>query len=212
VYEGALRGLLLAYKEHKQHALADPLGVLLARVVVAGLAADPWPSAGSAASASRAGPGGSGGAGGRAGGLGGPVCLVPVPSGAAVARARGGQHVHRVAVAAARELRRAGLRARASPALRVVATRRDSAGLTVAERAENVRGAFAVRAFWRRSGGLAVLVDDLVTTGSTLAEAGRVLATAGVPPSFAATLAATPRRLPRRRCQSPPGDGEAGSL
>jgi predicted amidophosphoribosyltransferase len=209
VYEGALRGLLLAYKEHKQHALADPLGVLLARVVVAGLAADPWPPAGSAA---RAGPGGSGGPGRRAGGLGGSVCLVPVPSGAAVARARGGQHVHRVAVAAARELRRAGLRARASPALRVVATRRDSAGLTVAERAENVRGAFAVRAFWRRSGGLAVLVDDLVTTGSTLAEAGRVLAAAGVPPSFAATLAATPRRLPRRRCQPTPGRGEAGSL
>ncbi|MDQ1656743.1 MAG: hypothetical protein QOD41_1826, partial [Cryptosporangiaceae bacterium] len=97
VYEGALRGLLLAYKEHKQHQLADPLGVLLARVVVAGLGADPGP-----------GPGPGSGLGRVA--APGPVCLVAVPSGAAVARARGGQHVHRVASVAARELRRAGLR------------------------------------------------------------------------------------------------------
>ncbi|MDT4894255.1 MAG: hypothetical protein QOE97_3290 [Pseudonocardiales bacterium] len=109
--------------------------------------------------------------------------LVPVPSTPAAARARGGDHVLRLA-------RRTGRRVRA--VLHVEATVRDSAGLGVAARASNLRGAMWADA--PRSGERAVVVDDIVTTGATLAEALRALRAAGWPVSGAAVVAATPRR------------------
>ncbi|MDP9240748.1 MAG: ComF family protein, partial [Actinomycetota bacterium] len=76
----------------------------------------------------------------------------------------------------------------------------DSAGLDAGRRAANLAGAMVVRDL-RLHGGWAavspdgvVLVDDLVTTGATLAEAARALAVAGHPPRTAAVIAATERR------------------
>ncbi len=71
-YQGALRGALLAYKERGRHRLARPLGILLATAVAA-----------------HARPG-------RA------ITLVPVPSTAAAARERAGDHMARLAGHAAR--------------------------------------------------------------------------------------------------------------
>ncbi|HEX8627126.1 MAG TPA: ComF family protein, partial [Catenuloplanes sp.] len=79
-YEGALRDLLLAYKERGRHRLARPLGVLLAGAVVEAV-----------------------GAGGPA-----PVVLVPVPSTAHAVRQRGGDHLARLTRQAAYRLRSAG--------------------------------------------------------------------------------------------------------
>ena len=56
--------------------------------------------------------------------------------------------------------------------------------------------------------GPTVLVDDLVTTGSSLSEAARVLSRAGVPVLGAATVAATERHRLTSRLPGPPGEGK----
>jgi predicted amidophosphoribosyltransferase len=71
---------------------------------------------------------------------------------------------------------------------------RDQAALDAGERLANVSGGF--RLCRPVPPGAAVLVDDLVTTGSSLSEAARVLRRAGVPLLGAATVAATERRPP----------------
>ena len=58
-----------------------------------------------------------------------------------------------------------------------------------AQRAENVRGAFAVVPGARLQGAKLCLVDDLSTTGATLAEVRRVLKRAGAAKVYAAVLA-----------------------
>jgi predicted amidophosphoribosyltransferase len=116
--------------------------------------------------------------------LGPDVALVPVPSAAAAARARGGDHVRRLARVAGR-----GCGLPASPALRLVRSVTDSAGLGAVARADNLRHAMAARpsADPRR----ALVVDDIVTTGATLREAVRALRAAGWEVSGAAVIAAT---------------------
>jgi predicted amidophosphoribosyltransferase len=72
---------------------------------------------------------------------------------------------------------------------------RDQAGLSSAERAANLAGAVRVG---RVPAGLSayriVLVDDVVTTGATLAECARSLRVAGLTVGAAAVVAATARR------------------
>jgi len=113
--------------------------------------------------------------------------LVPVPSSRAAARRRGGDHVHRLA-------RRAGRRLGVPvvPVLRLVRAVRDSAGLGAGERQANLSGAMAARP--AVPGAAAVIVDDIVTSGATLAESVRALRSSGWLVAGAATLAATPRR------------------
>jgi predicted amidophosphoribosyltransferase len=124
----------------------------------------------------------------------GPVVLVPVPSSPAAIRARGQDHARRLAAAGARALRRAGVPARARPLLVQARRTADQSGLSTAARAGNLAGALRAR-----PGALperVVLVDDIVTTGATLAEAARALRVAGVDVAGAAVVAATRRRTP----------------
>lgn len=60
------------------------------------------------------------------------------------------------------------------------------------ERRANVRGAFAVAGPGRVAGKRVLLVDDVATTGSTVAECSRVLKGAGASAVFVATVALSP--------------------
>jgi predicted amidophosphoribosyltransferase len=117
-----------------------------------------------------------------------PATFVPVPSSAAARRARGGDHVARLARFAARECHTSTARP-----LRLVRVVGDSAGLDAAARAANLRGAMVARPC---AGRRAVLLDDIATTGTTLREATRALRHADWQVVGAAVVAATLRRTP----------------
>ncbi len=66
-------------------------------------------------------------------------------------------------------------------------------GLNEKQRLENVRGAFAlpedIWRDWNAKSGPVLLIDDVCTTGATLAECARTLKAAGVPEVYGLTLA-----------------------
>lgn len=125
-----------------------------------------------------------------------PLLVVGAPSTAASRRARGRDHVLVLACAAAAGLRDAGLPATVVPALARRARGRDQVGLGARARARNLTGAVTTRdRVLARAGGTGpavLLVDDVVTTGSTLAAAERALEDAGADVLGALVLAATP--------------------
>lgn len=145
-YEDAVRATLIAHKERGALALAGPLGTALAGAV-------------------------------RAGGGDGPVLVVPVPSARRAVRARGHDPARRIALAAAGELRRTGTSARVAGVLRQRRAVADQSGLDSRQRLGNLAGALEVAAGGARllGGGVVVLVDDLTTTGASLAEAARAV-------------------------------------
>ena len=173
-YDGALRALVLAHKEHGGLSLAAPLGGLLAAAVDA-LPGDDT---------------------GRV--------LVPVPSAPAAVRRRGHDPMLRVARMAAGRLRRAGGEARVVPLLRQRQVVADQSGLNADERARDLAGAMGasprlLRALARSGRPVqAVVCDDVLTTGSTAREAQRALEDVGVAVCGVACVAATVRRLPPR--------------
>ncbi|MCX4990517.1 MULTISPECIES: ComF family protein [unclassified Streptomyces] len=191
-YEDEVRAALLAHKERGALALAAPLGAALAGAVRAGLGPvrRPGPEGRPTASQGRlelgkgeawGGPGrpGTGGAVDRGSGAGrGPVLLVPVPSARKAVRARGHDPARRIALAAAGELRRTGTPARVLGVLRQRRAVADQSGLNSRQRLANLTGALEVVAGAERllaEGGRVVLVDDLMTTGASLAEAARAV-------------------------------------
>lgn len=165
-YAGPLREALVAFKDHGRWSLRAPLGTALAVAVSALLVDSDDPTR---------------------------VVLVPVAGSPGSVRDRDGDHVRELAGVAARVLRGHGVDARVAGVLLPGRRRRDQVGLGRAARAANLRGSMRVSTSAR---GLTrvVLVDDLVTTGATLAEAARALGSAGVVPLGAAVVAATRTR------------------
>jgi predicted amidophosphoribosyltransferase len=126
-------------------------------------------------------------------GRGRAVLVVPMPSSRATVRRRGDDPVGDLVSAAAARVPGTLVR----PVLRPVRRLVDQAALGHRERALNLAGAYAVRRGEQLHGSPVLLVDDVVTTGVTLAEAARAVRAAGGVVVGAATLAATQRRVVR---------------
>jgi predicted amidophosphoribosyltransferase len=90
---------------------------------------------------------------------------------------------------------------RVVPALRHRRAVADQSGLDAAARAANLAGALEVRSRWRGeiAGAACLLVDDVMTTGATLAEAADAIRRAGGHPFGVAVVAATERTAERTR-------------
>ncbi|QLY32920.1 ComF family protein [Nocardia huaxiensis] len=151
-YRGVPRRAVLAAKEQHRRDLATPLGTALAR----GL--------------------------NRLRDTSRPLILVPAPSRGSASRRRGGDPVVRAARVAAGWLTDSQL-------VRMLRFRpgvRDSVGLGAGDRQHNVRGRIIVvpsssTRGWFPANAQVVLIDDVLTTGTTASESVRVLAGTGVP-------------------------------
>lgn len=162
-YAGARRQAIVAVKEHGRTDLIAPLALTLAVALQRLLC---WRM------------------------LDSPLTIVPAPTRRSAARRRGGDPIGRIAVAASAG--HPGVTV--APALRMRALTRDSVGLGSGARERNIAGRVLLN---RRRlpvaagrGGDVLIVDDVVTTGATLAESVRVLRRGGVRVAAALVIAA----------------------
>jgi predicted amidophosphoribosyltransferase len=174
MYAGVVRRMLVAHKERGQLTLARPLGLLLAVAVVAGR--NERTHLGREARAM-------------------PEVLVPVPSRRWTTRRRGHDPVARMARSAA-----PGLGGSVTVVTLLGHSRRvaDQSGLDLQQRRANLGGALQVTRQAAAQPALlagrdVVLVDDICSSGATLAAAARALQGVGVSPSqIRAAVVATP--------------------
>ncbi|EFV13045.2 ComF family protein [Segniliparus rugosus] len=162
-YGGPRRCAVLAAKAHGRRDMAIPLGEQLARALVELRRRGVLPP-------DRG------------------LRLVPAPSRSRSSRTRGGDPVLRIASAASASVPGADV----EDLLRYRIGVRDSVGLGAAERFANVRGNARLRTRPQpASGRLTVLVDDVLTSGSTACEAVRALALAHVEVAAVVVLASS---------------------
>jgi len=158
-YKGALRGLIHLLKYENVTPAARPLGQKLTEVVSELLA-------------------------GRSESV--PL-LVPVPLHKDRRRTRGFNQAELITRTAAKHFNG---KAEIAPAALVRHRETISqVGLSREERIENMRDAFRVVDRGRVAGRIVILVDDVMTTGTTLSECARVLKKAGAERVWAATVA-----------------------
>ncbi|WP_051389083.1 ComF family protein [Arthrobacter sp. 35W] len=181
-YRGVLARTILEFKNHGSTEIAGRLATGLGRAVEAAVGAAVDGSA--AGSGRRSGHGDAG------------ILLVPVPTSGAGFHRRGFDPVAELL----RVLRRrralpAGARVVPAVVLRARAPwhRRSQKGLGAAARRSNVRHSMRVRRHADVAGRLVWVVDDVLTTGSTVAEAARALRAAGAVVAGAVVLAAAVR-------------------
>ena len=117
--------------------------------------------------------------------------LVPIPSAPASNRRRGRDFINEMAIFVAKDMGVGVL-----PLLEQQRLVRDQSKLNIASRRENLAMALSIKPQFRGnySGESVVILDDLVTTGSTINEANRALTKAGFKVQAAATACVALRR------------------
>lgn len=167
-YAGPVRDVVVAWKDRGRADLAVPLGSAVTHGATQVAARLVGPGEG--------------------------ICVVPVPSSRAARRARGRFPVGELADAATAGIIRAGFDAERVDLLVPGRRSRDQVGLGVRARAGNRSGAVQMRqnGQTRARGRACLLVDDVVTTGATLAGCVAVLRSAGLRVAGALALAVTP--------------------
>jgi ComF family protein len=160
-YEGGLRGLIHLLKYERILPVASLLGSMVTNTIEELL-----PSCGDRPS---------------------PPLVVPVPLHKTKRSDRGFNQAELIARAAVKHLsQRLEL---ATPVLIRQRATVSQVGLTREQRVANVRDAFRVRDRQRVCGRTVIVVDDVMTTGTTLSECARVLKKAGAERVVAATVA-----------------------
>ncbi len=116
------------------------------------------------------------------------LVLIPVPLWSGRRKARGFNQAEAIARAFLHERGPDGIQLETATLVRTRETASQT-GLTRRQRRANVRGAFAVARPERIRGRSVLLMDDVMTTGTTVNECARVLRRAGAKEVFVATVA-----------------------
>ncbi len=122
--------------------------------------------------------------------LDGPALVVPVPLHGSKRRQRGFNQAESIAQSALKSKHDKRFQL-VTDVLQRTRPTVSQIGLTRPQRRENMRGAFKVAYLSRVSGRDILLVDDVMTTGTTVAECARVLRRAGARNVWVATVART---------------------
>lgn len=121
----------------------------------------------------------------------GPIVVVPVPLHARKLRQRGFNQSELIARSALKLISAGGAFQLNAPVLERQRETQSQIGLSRHQRRENMRGAFVVAKPDEIAGREVLLVDDVLTTGTTASECARVLRRAGASRVYVATVART---------------------
>jgi ComF family protein len=163
-YEGGLRELIHLLKYEQVRPAANVLGRMLSEAII-----DLLPA------------------------LGEQTIVVPVPLHVCKMRQRGFNQSELIARAALKLIADGNSLELSSAVLERSRETQSQIGLSRHQRRENMRGAFAVVRPEVLTGRAVLLVDDVLTTGTTVSECARVLRRAGASKVFVATVARTLR-------------------
>jgi ComF family protein len=162
-YDGGLRELIHLLKYEKVRPVANVLGRMLAEIV-----AELEPAFGEA-----------------------PILVVPVALHASKKRERGFNQSELIARSAVKQSGMGNRLELDSDLLERCRITQSQIVLSRHQRRENIRGAFTVAKLEKVAGREVLLIDDVFTTGTTVAECARILRRAGAPKVFVATAART---------------------